>query len=323
MSIYKRGETWWLYIRHKGVRVRRSCETGDRDRAQAIHDQVRAELWRINPSGKTLYGALQAWLDASPRDPADRYRIDKLKKLAADQPLVALQVDEIEGVIPTSSPATFNRYASIITAALNLAKARGWMDAVPAFTRKTVRAHRLRWLTPKEWRRLRRELPEHLKPMAEFALLTGLRQRNVTHLEWSQIDSRRGVLWIHADQAKGRRPIGIPLSDGARSILTAQRGLSRQWVFPYEGRPIVEIKTAWRKALKRAKLEGVTWHTLRHTWASWHAMSGTPIPALKELGGWQTLSMVSRYTHLAPEHLRRYAGNAAKYSGHKKGHKVA
>lgn len=216
--------------------------------------------------------------------------------------------------IPASSPATFNRYANIVTAALNLAKVKGWLDSVPAIQHKRVTAHRLRWLTPKEWRRLQGELPAHLKGMAEFAILTGLRQRNVTHLEWSQIDARRGVLWIHADQAKARRSIGIPLSDAALAVLTRQRGQHEQWVFPYKGRPIGKIKSAWRKALKRAGLEGVTWHTLRHTWASWHAMSGTPIPALKELGGWQTLAMVSRYTHLAPEHLRQYAGNAGAYA---------
>ena len=323
MSIYKRGETWWIYIRHKGVRVRRSCDTGDRDRAQAIHDQVRAELWKINPNGKTFYGALHAWLEASPRNESDRHRLNKLKTLVEDRSLVVLDHEGIEAKIPASSPATFNRYVNIIRAALTLAKAKGWLDIVPTFTHKHVGATRLRWLTPKEWRRLHRELPEHQQALAEFALLTGLRQRNVTHLEWSQVDMRRGVLWIHADQAKARRSIGLPLSAEAKAVLSAQRGLSPQWVFPYEGRPIEEIKTAWRKALKRAELTGVTWHTLRHTWASWHAMSGTPIPALKELGGWQTLSMVSRYTHLAPDHLRRYAGNASKYfRPHKRPQKI-
>lgn len=158
----------------------------------------------------------------------------------------------------------------------------------------------------------------HLRVMAEFALLTGLRQRNVSFLEWSQVDLARGVLWIHADQAKARRSLGIPLSTPARDLLGKQRGQHEQWVFPYRGQPVRKIKSAWRKALGRAGLEGVTWHTLRHTWASWHAMSGTPVPVLRELGGWSTLSMVSRYTHLSPEHLKRYAGNVARFSGHRR-----
>jgi len=49
--------------------------------------------------------------------------------------------------------------------------------------------------------------------MAEFSLATGLRQSNVTHLEWSQVDLGRRSAWIHADQAKGKRDLAVPLSD--------------------------------------------------------------------------------------------------------------
>jgi integrase len=38
--------------------------------------------------------------------------------------------------------------------------------------------------------------------MARFSLLTGLRESNVTKLEWNQIDLQRQVAWIHPDQAK-------------------------------------------------------------------------------------------------------------------------
>ena len=193
------------------------------------------------------------------------------------------------------------------------------MDPIPDLEYRKPPAGRLRWLTPKEWRALRGELPKHLRDMAEFSLLTGLRQRNVTHLEWSQVDLKRRTAWIHADQAKGRQPIGVPLSSAAWAVLRRRRGESERWVFPYEGRALKQIKGAWKKALQRAGLSGVTWHTLRHTWASWHAMKGTPIVALKELGGWRTLSMVQRYAHLAPEHLRRYAANPLKYSRLRKG----
>jgi integrase len=44
-------------------------------------------------------------------------------------------------------------------------------------------------------------------------------------------------------------------------------------------------------------------HDLRHTWASWHVMSGTSLQELIELGGWKSYEMVIRYAHLAPEHL--------------------
>ena len=64
---------------------------------------------------------------------------------------------------------------------------------------------------------------------------------------------------------------------------------------------------AWRKALERAGIENFRWHDLRHTWASWHVQSGTPLHALQEMGGWQTATMAQRYAHLAPEHLSEHA----------------
>jgi len=45
---------------------------------------------------------------------------------------------------------------------------------------------------------------------------------------------------------------------------------------------------------------------LRHTWASWHVQSGTPLHVLQELGGWETPAMVRRYAHLATGHLAAY-----------------
>jgi hypothetical protein len=64
---------------------------------------------------------------------------------------------------------------------------------------------------------------------------------------------------------------------------------------------------AWRKALKRAGIENFRWHDLRHTQASRHVQSGTPLHALQTSGRWADYSMVLRYAHPAPEHLAEHA----------------
>ena len=48
----------------------------------------------------------------------------------------------------------------------------------------------------------------------------------------------------------------------------------------------------------------VTFHTLRHTFASWLALQGTPILTIKELLGHQSLVMTERYSHLTPDHKK-------------------
>jgi integrase len=51
------------------------------------------------------------------------------------------------------------------------------------------------------------------------------------------------------------------------------------------------------------RLDGVTWHALRHTFASRLVAAGVDLRTVQELGGWRTLSMVQRYAHLSPGHL--------------------
>lgn len=74
------------------------------------------------------------------------------------------------------------------------------------------------------------------------------------------------------------------------------------------GKPIKGISSSvWQRALNLAQIEDFRWHDLRHTWASWLVQSGTPLSVLQEMGGWESVSMVQRYAHLAPEHLHRYS----------------
>jgi site-specific recombinase XerD len=64
-----------------------------------------------------------------------------------------------------------------------------------------------------------------------------------------------------------------------------------------------------RKALEAegqatGHLESYTWHGNRHTFASRLVMAGVDLRTVQQLGGWQSLAMVQRYAHLAPDHLR-------------------
>ena len=144
--------------------------------------------------------------------------------------------------------------------------------------------------------------------LVKFSLSTGLRKRNVTELEWSQVDLQRNVAWIHADQAKARKSIHISLNATAMEVLRKQVGKHSLRVFTYQGKPIIQVNTrAWRKALRRAGIEGFRWHDLRHTWASWLTQKGVPLNVIQEMGAWESTEMVKRYAHLAPEQFRKHA----------------
>ena len=100
----------------------------------------------------------------------------------------------------------------------------------------------------------------------------------------------------------------MPLNAEAVALIRKQLGRHQTHVFSFRGKPIQQLSTqAGDAALERAGIADFRWHDLRHTWASWHVQSGTPLHALQELGGWQTAEMVQRYAHLAPEHLSEHA----------------
>ncbi len=222
---------------------------------------------------------------------------------------------------PVSQSSRYSHQAFMRSLLRIAANEWGWLDSVPIVKAKQPRNRRIRWLNHDEARNLVEALPEHLKPIVIFALATGLRRGNILSLEWSQLDITRKMAWIHPEDAKGGRAIGVALNDTACQVLRSQIGKHHRWVFVHtvsstksNGEKTKEIRkmrvdgnTAWNAALIRAGIEDFRFHDLRHTWASWLVQSGVPLSALQEMGGWESIEMVRRYAHLSPNHLTQHA----------------
>lgn len=323
--LFKRPKSnnWYYKFTVKGKTIYRSTGTSDKGKAQEIADKVKAQAHDIIKLGirpRYLWqDAVIRWLSESEKKSidTDKYHLKWLRTYLDDVYLHDIDEEIIEKIIAAklkvAGKTRVNRTTELVRAILNKAlKEWKWIDSVPHIRRFKEVNHRLRWLTPDEAARLMDELPEHTKAMAQFTLATGLRESNVTRLEWSQIDMQRRIAWIHADQAKGGRTIRVPLNEDAIAVLRQQIGKHPHRVFTYKGNPVSKVGTKfWRDALKRAGIENFTWHGLRHTWASWHVQAGTPLNVLQELGGWASYDMVLRYAHLAPDHIAEYASNVA------------
>jgi integrase len=230
------------------------------------------------------------------------------------------------------SNASVNRVLEVARAILRCAvREWNWLDTAPAVRMLPEPKRRIRWLTRDEADKLLEELPEHLAEMARFSLTTGLRQSNVTGLRWDQVDLERRLAWFHGDETKNKKALSVPLNAEAVLVLRRQVGKHKTHVFTYQPpvtneawlvrkgkkrkppRPVNAVNTrAWREALRRADIKAFRWHDLRHTWASWHVQSGTPLQVLQELGGWQSFDMVLRYAHLSAGHLAKHAENVCR-----------
>jgi len=322
MGIRKRGAVWWVdFTTPSGERVRRSAETGNKGEATEFHDRLKAEAWRRDKLAERIRRTWNEVVVRWCREQAhkataeeDKAKLRWLDKHLGGKLLEAIDRDMIEDLINAklaegSSNATVNRTLALVRSILRKSvREWQWLERVPAVRMLKEPTRRVRYLSREEADRLLKELPTHLRDMAAFSLQSGLRAANVTGLRWSAVDLERRLAWVHPDEAKARKAIPVPLNGEAVSILQKQIGKHREMVFTFKGQAIEQLSTAaWYKALKRAGIENFRWHDLRHTWASWHVQSGTPLHVLQELGGWASYAMVQRYAHLAADHLAPWA----------------
>lgn len=320
-KIYKRDDSryYWMYItRPGGGYIRKSTGCTALKEAKEYAAKTEADLWRQakiaagEKVDRTWKEAVVRWVSersdkATIRDDLNKIKwLDKYlgdKRLSEISRTLVLEISDAKA--SESSKATANRYVALISAIMRRAeKVWEWTDKTPRYHKYREIDRRIRYLTPEQARRLLSELPEHQRDVAAFALATGLRQGNILGLEWSQIDLNRRVAWIHGDQAKSGKPVAVPLNDMAADIIARQYGKNDTHVFTYNGEKIGNINTrSWRNALARAGIDDFRWHDLRHTFASWAAMSGASLVELQELGGWKSQEMVRRYAHLSANHL--------------------
>jgi integrase len=136
-------------------------------------------------------------------------------------------------------------------------------------------------------------------------LFTGCRLREILHLKWENVDLERGLLFL-SDSKTGRTT--VILNAPALAVLT---GLDRigSYVVPGDDpkKPRADLKRPWAAISKRAGLDGVRIHDLRHTYASFGAGSGLGLPIIGKLLGHTQASTTQRYAHLDNDPLRRAA----------------
>ena len=134
-------------------------------------------------------------------------------------------------------------------------------------------------------------------------LFTGCRLREILCLRWEYVDLERGLLFL-PDSKTGRKT--VILNAPAVEIL-AQLQKIGPYVVPGDDpeKPRPDLHRPWRAIRKRAGLEGVRLHDLRHTYASFGAGSGLGLPIIGRLLGHTQASTTARYAHLDNDPLRR------------------
>lgn len=209
--------------------------------------------------------------------------------------------------------STVRRELAALRVMFKMAKRWGVLESNPAADLISPKEppHRIRYLSRDEWERVKAHAPGWLLPVLTFAVLTGRRMKEVTGVRWGDFDKARSLLTLSGDN-KTASVATVPLSPEAADVLSKQvRHVSHPYVFiGPDGKPLHSdegrnrLTKDTKGVMVAAGLTDCSFHTLRHTAATWMIQAGVSPAAVKFLLGHSTLMMTERYVHLAPEDVR-------------------
>ena len=231
-----------------------------------------------------------------------QFDIEKLKKTMKDA---------------GKAPKTINYAIDVIRMAFNMAIKWGYADKNPAVNIKRPKTdnRRVRFLTKEEANLLLAECKkrsQQLYEIVKLSLYTGMRFGEIANLRWQDVDLKNKMIYIKDPKNKTNR-VAYIIPEIEDIFANKKPESLDDLVFKdRNGKKLVSVSNAFDRAVKAIGLnDGVTdprnkvvFHTLRHTFASWLVMNGTPIYTVKELMGHKTLAMTERYSHLAPDSKR-------------------
>lgn len=208
-------------------------------------------------------------------------------------------------------PDTVRNYMGILSGVLTVAvEDYEWLAANPLRTVRKPPAQkgRLRFLSDEERERLLAACQQSPQPflylLVVLAISTGARKNELLQLRWPDIDLERGSLRLAVTKNKQGR--AVPVTGLALALLrqhAASRAAASSWVFPRaDGYKPVLIDHSWRCARRRAGLQDFVFHDLRHTAASYLAMSGASLREIAEVLGHTNIQRTMKYAHLVASH---------------------
>jgi len=237
------------------------------------------------------------------------------------------------------APRSMQYALSLVRQIFNFARKAGlFVGEHPLHQVSKIRVvnQRVRFLTPEEASRLLTAVAAISMDVHDQTILSlycGCRWGEISSLSWGQIDE--GGDCIHLlDTKHGQR--SVPMTSEVREMLQRRRtdasdSRPDSKVFPTRsGSPVRQVSDTFNRTVAvlgfneglSDRRQKVCFHTMRHSYASWLVMAGTPLYTVARLLGHSTLAMTERYAHIAPDHVREAVANLEAFGKARNGGKV-
>ena len=328
MGLYKRNSSqfYWMSFRISGRRIFESTETANKKLAKKIYAKRLTEItegkWFPDEARKrrfeelkekymTEHSKINKTETTYIRDGSAFKRLSGFLKGLMLSEITPAKISDYKSlrIKDGVKTATISRELEVLRHALSLAIQWEWIEVTPFSKVKIEKPNNKieRWITPEEEKRLLDASTPMLKEIIIFALNTGMRQDEILSLQWSQVDlfKRNVTLLITKNKEKRTVPVNQTVFDLLKSK-SKIRYISGYVFTSQVGIKIIarNLLRAYYEARKKANLEDVRFHDLRHTFATRLVQAGVDLYTVAKLLGHKDIRMTQRYAHHNTESLR-------------------
>lgn len=321
---YRKDRGIWSvsYIDASGKRVREKVEAHTRQQAIDALRRIKtkeevARTLGVRPASDITTAAL---FDRYKRHQKARIRpttyerlggiLETLKTLLPEQAKAITKrtvAEYIDARALEVKAGTVAKEMSILKHCLRLAVEWGELNQNPAAGARLPQlpAGKTRYLTPGELKAALELAPDWLRAPMAFAACTGVRRGEMLSLRWMDVDIKNRRLYLRETKNGALRILPIP--EFALTVLRSlPDGATSESVFA--GVDPAKLSVYTKRVFKRIGIPDASFHTLRHTAASWLVMEGVDLYAVGQILGHKTPRMTQRYAHLSPDYMAASVG---------------
>jgi integrase len=339
MSLRKVGKYYWLDIRVKGKRIRRSLHTDNKFLALDRYKEKKDELVAEHTGNKTKFSAFKekylewAWSSKPASTKREEQRLEKIQEFFEGlgirflEDITPYHIEQLKAELKKTglikdpknakglSNTTVNRYLQILRGMFY--KAIDWEIYNKPNPVKKVRFYKeqkkIKALTKKDLEKILEAartiakkpgspLQKIFPDLVLLATNTGMRKSEILKLKWKDIREDEIIV-----RGKGDKSRSVPLNQNARSIIEKQPQ-KNSYVFEIPNRHQQDLLRRTTKRIQ--KLTGVPFHfhLLRHYFASSLVEKGVDFLTVSEILGHSKTMVSLGYTHTDEERKRRAVG---------------
>lgn len=212
-------------------------------------------------------------------------------------------------------PASINRVTQLVRQSFTLAIKRNYLSRAPYIRKLSEKGNeRKGFCEEATFRAILGLLPKYVQDFALFGYCTGMRFGEIKSLAWANV--RGDVIELQGEDAKNGSARLVPMVGKDLAGILARRKEAQKvkrgdtstiaaLIFHHNGKPIVDIRKAWRTACKKAGAQGLLFHDLRRSAVRNLDRAGVSRDVARKISGHKTDSLYSRYNITTGDDIRQ------------------